>query len=165
MLDGTIPKIADIASIKGISTILALPMLCVAYFLQTGDSITLGEFVWPNPDEMLSTQITLVQLIIVFVLRSIWVSFIGVIIYGGLTQIYIRVNFPLVQLVSVLMIAFSLFGIFCSPQFPQLKSINPFWFYGFAVWGIFLQAMKEQLDEQRQKIEAELKKKTSYRLG
>jgi ABC-type transport system involved in multi-copper enzyme maturation permease subunit len=153
MFDAVVtPKIADISSIKGISTLLALPMLCVAYFLQTGATITWDDTVWFGLGKDLPVLAELSRLILLFLIKSIWISFWGMIAYGVLTQIYIHITFPFIELASVLMIAVALFGIFCSAQFSQLKLIDPFWFYGFIVWGVFFQSMKEQLDTERQKI-------------
>ncbi|GAA5442613.1 hypothetical protein Misp06_00787 [Microbulbifer sp. NBRC 101763] len=41
-----VPKIADIATLKGINMLLALPMLCVAYMFQTGLEISLDGTIW-----------------------------------------------------------------------------------------------------------------------
>lgn len=153
MLEALTPKITDISSIKGISTLLALPMLCIAYFLQTGSNISFGNFMVLDLDQGLSEHIQLKQLIFIFVLKSIWISSFGLLAYGLLSYIYVNFTYPVIELTSVLMIAFALFGIFCSSQFIQLKLIEPFWFYGFIVWGVFLQAMKEQLDAARIRIE------------
>jgi hypothetical protein len=153
MLDAVAPKIADISSIKGISTLLALPMLCIAYFLQTGATIGWDGTVWFGLGENLPVEAELRRLIAIFILKSIWISAFGLFAYGTVSHIYINVDFPVIQLASMLMIAFSLFGIFCSDKFGQLKLIDPFWFYGLIVWGVFLQTMKEQLDAQRRRIE------------
>lgn len=159
MLDAVTPKITDISSIKGISTLLALPMLCIAYFLQTGATISWDDTVWLGLGENLPVQTELNRLILLFLLKSIWISFFGLITYGLLTQLYINVEFPFIELASVLMIAIALFGIFCSAKFTQLKLIDSFWFYGFIVWGVFLQTMKEQLDAERRKIEAAIEER------
>ena len=156
MLESISPKITDISSIKGVSALLALPMLCVAYFLQTDPSISWDGVVWLGLDSELAPKDQLVRLIIIFVLKSIWVSFFGVVVYGVLTVIHVNINFPVIQLFSVIIIAFSLFGIFCSEQFVQLKLIAPFWFYSLVVWGVFLSSMKEQLDEERKAIDAKI---------
>ena len=152
MLEDIIPKITDISSIKGISTLLALPMLCIAYFLQTGATISWDGSVWFGLGDNLSLSTELYRLILIFLIKSIWVSFWGTVIYGALTYIDVYVDFPLIELTSVLMISFSLLGIFCSAKFEQLKLIDSFWFYGFVVWGVFLQTMKEQLEAERQKF-------------
>jgi hypothetical protein len=153
MLDAITPKITDISSIKGISALLALPMLCIAYFLQTGAMVSWDDSVWFGLGENLPPETELHRLILLFLLKSVWISFLGLIAYGLLTQLYINVAFPLIELSSVLMIAVALFGIFCSARFTQLKLIDPFWFYSLIVWGVFLQTMKEQLDAERRKIE------------
>ena len=146
MIDA-IPKITDISSIKGISTLIALPMLCVAYLLQTGANIGWDGNMWFGVTADLPQNIQLNRLIIIFICKSLWVSFFAVIAYGLVAFAHTEVNFPFLQMTSAILIAFALFGIFASETFPQIKSINSFWFYSFIVWGVFLQTMREQLDE------------------
>ncbi|WP_143219484.1 hypothetical protein [Achromobacter xylosoxidans] len=153
MVEVVAPKIADISSIKGVSALLALPMLCVAYFLQTGAAISWDDSIWFGLGEGLPPEVELRRLIVIFVLKSVWASFFGVVGYAVLTMVHIQVDFPVIQLTSVVLIAFALFGIFCSELFDQLKLIAPFWFYGLVVWGVFLSSMKEQLNAERRKIE------------
>ncbi len=153
MLETVVPKITDVSSIKGISALLALPMLCVAYFIQTGVTIAWDDSVWFDLGNGLPPEQELRRLITIFVLKSIWVSFFGVIGYAVLAHVQVRVNFSVLQLTSVLFIAFALLGIFCSEVFTQLKLITAFWFYALIIWGVFLSSMKEQLDEERRRNE------------
>lgn len=153
MLEAVVPKITDVSSIKGISALLALPMLCVAYFLQAGSAIEWNGSIWFDLGENLPANAELRRLILIFVLKSIWISFFGAIGYGLLTHLQINVNFPVLPLVSTVMIGLALFGIFCSDQFIQLKLIQPFWFYALIVWGVFLSSMKEQIDAEHRKVE------------
>ncbi|WP_448135704.1 hypothetical protein [Stenotrophomonas rhizophila] len=153
MLEAVTPKITDAASIKGISTLLALPMLCVAYFLQSGPTIEWDGLVLFGLGDNPLSEIQLRRLIAIFVLKSIWIVFFGMVVYGVLSYIHIHVNFPVIQLASVLLVAVAIFGIFCSEKFPQLKLVDPFWFYGLMVWGLFLSSMKEQFDGERRKID------------
>lgn len=154
MIEAVAPKITDISSIKGISALLALPMLCIAYFLQSGASITWDGSVWLSLGVGLPTQTQLYRLILIFLLKSMWISFFGALIYGVISYVYINVDFPVIQLSSAMMIAFALFGMFCSKQFTQLNLIDQFWFCSLIVWGVFLQTMKEQLDVEREKLVA-----------
>lgn len=160
MLDAVTPKITDISNIKGISTLLALPMLCIAYFLQTGATISWDNSIWFGLGENLSPQTELNRLILIFIFKSTWISLWGLLAYGLLTQLYLHIKLPFIELTAVLMIAIALFGLFCSAKFTQLQLIDPFWFYGLIVWGIFLQAMKEQLDVERRRLESEIKVET-----
>jgi hypothetical protein len=146
MLEAVMPKIIDIQTLKGVSALLALPMLCVAYFLQTGPQICLGESHCFGLNANLTVVQELGRLILIFVLKSIAASFVGFVAYVLVAAAHLHIRFPLVQLTSIVMIAFSILGIFSSGKFPQLKLIDPFWFYGLLVWGLFLQSMKDQLD-------------------
>ena len=141
-----IPKITDISSIKGISSLLALPLLYVAYILQTGANIGWDGNIWFGVNTELPTTIQLNRLILFFVLKSLWVSFFAAIVYGLVAFAHHNVNFPFLQITSIILIGFALFGIFGAETFPQIKVFNTFWFYSFIVWGVFLQTMREQLD-------------------
>ena len=163
MLEAVTPKITDISSIKGISALLALPMLCIAYVLQSGAVISWDDVVWFDLGEELPEQNQLYRLAAIFVIKSIWVSFFGLLLYGAITYVHINIRFPVVQLVSTLMLAFALFGIICSSKFVQLKLLDPFWFYSLIVWGLFLQTMKDQLDAEKQKLEASFRERARAR--
>lgn len=141
-----IPKITDIASIKGLSSLLALPLLCVAYILQTGANISWDGNIWFGAAADLPENIQLNRLILIFVLKSLWVSLFAVMAYGFVAYAHSQVNFPFLQVTSIVLIGFALFGIFAAETFPQIKAINSFWFYSFVVWGVFLQTIAEQLD-------------------
>lgn len=141
-----VPKITDISNIKGVSTLLALPLICVAYIFQTGASIGWDGSVWFGISEAQSESVQLARLILIFVLKSLWVSFWSVGAFYFAVLIHQEYDYPLLQIISVILLAFALFGLFGSEQYPQLKSVSPFWFYSFIVWGVFLQTMVEQLN-------------------
>lgn len=164
MLEAVVPKITDVASIKGISALLALPMLCVAYFVQTGATISWDDSILVGIGNGFPPEQELRRLITIFVLKSILVSFFGVIGYAALAKLQVHVSFPVLQLTSVLLIALALLGIFFSDLFTQLKLISAFWFYALIVWGIFFSSMKEQLDEERRRFEEEVKSRRKSKL-
>ena len=145
-MDVAIPKITDISSVKGISTLLALPLICVAYILQTGASIGWEGSAWLDVSTSDSEQIQLNRLILIFILKSLWISFFALIAYSIITYVHISTDFPFLQITAIILIAFALFGMFAGEEFIQLKTVNNFWFYSFIVWGVFLQTIKEQLD-------------------
>lgn len=142
-----VPKIADIATLKGISMLLALPMLCVAYTFQTGLEIGWDGSVWLalNPDDGQALQTF--KLFFIFVCKSLWVSFFAALAYGAVSFLHYVWSFPFLYVTSVVLIAVALFGIFGAQKFEPLQEVEKFWFYSFIVWGVFLQAMREQLDE------------------
>lgn len=144
-----IPKITDISSIKGISSLLALPLLCVAYILQTGANISWDGDVWFEVGSGLPADVQLNRLILIFVLKSLWISFIASMAYGLVAYAYLSVDFPFLQVISIVLIGLALFGLFAAEAFPPIKIVNAFWFYAFVVWGVFLQTMREQLDRHR----------------
>lgn len=133
------PKIADISSIKGISKLLSLPMVCVAYILQTGTTIDIGDWQVISVSPDLPDQIQLNRLVLIFILKSIFISVITLVGYQLLTFIHIETQKPILEVISMLCIAFALLGIFGLEHFPQIGLINPFWFYSFIVWGVYIQ--------------------------
>jgi magnesium-transporting ATPase (P-type) len=142
-----VPKIADIATLKGISMLLALPMLCVAYTFQTGLEISLDGSVWlaiePDDNENLQNF----KLFFIFVCKSLWISFFAAMAYGLVSYFHYGWKFPFLYVASVVLIAIALLGIFGQEKIDQLKEIEKFWFYSFIVWGVFLQTMREELDK------------------
>jgi hypothetical protein len=66
--------------------------------------------------------------------------------YGLLGWINYVSNFPLLLLLSVLLLALGAFGIFGREEFPILNNLSPFWFYCAIVWALFFQGMYEQLE-------------------
>lgn len=104
-----------------------------------------GNIWWSIPaDSAESTQ--LIMLISIFIVKSLWVSFFAVAGYSVVSYAHTQIKFPFLQIVSVVLIALALFGLYATEKFPQIKAINSFWFYSFIVWGVFLQTMIEQLD-------------------
>lgn len=133
------PKVADISSIKGISKLLSLPMVCVAYMLQTGAVICFDDWMILSVSPNLPEQIQLNRLILIFSLKSIFISTVTILAYNVLKFIHIESGQPVLHVISMLCIAFALLGIFGLEHFPQISIINPFWFYSFIVWGIYIQ--------------------------
>ena len=142
-----VPKVADISNIKGISGLLALPLLCVAYILQTNASIGWDGNIWFTINTDLPADIQLRRLILIFVLKSLWVSGIAAFLLKLISVLHLNIDFPFLLIISIILLAIALFGIFGSEMFPQLKQINHFWFYCFIAWGVFLQSFQEKLDK------------------
>ncbi len=142
-----IPKIADIATLKGISMLLALPMLCVAYTFQTGLEIAWDGSVWLSIEADDNDRLQNSKLFFIFICKSIWVSFFAAMAYGLISYLHFEWDFPFLFIASVILISIALLGIFGQEKVEQLKNIEKFWFYAFIVWGVFLQTMKEELDK------------------
>lgn len=143
-----IPKITDISSIKGISSLLALPLVCVAYILQTGANISWDGNIWFGVPTDLPESIQVNRLFLIFALKSLWISLIAATAYGVVALAHKSIDFPFIAVTSNVLMGFALFGLFAADTFPQIKAVNSFWFYAFIVWGVFLQSMREQLDKE-----------------
>lgn len=142
-----VPKIADIATLKGLSMLLALPMLCVAYTFQTGLEISWDSSIWLSIDADDNQRLKIFKLFFIFVCKSIWISFFAGLLYGLISQLHLEVKFPFLYITSVVLIAIALFGMFGAEEIVVLKSIDRFWFYSCIVWGVFLETRREELDK------------------
>lgn len=142
-----VPKIADIATLKGISMLLALPMLCVAYTFQTGLEINIDGSIWFALETDDGEKLKIFKIITIFILKSLWISFFAGIFYKFVIWLHSRLDFPLLYIVSMLLIALALLGIFGEDKIPETKNINMFWYYSLIVWGIFLTTLREKLDK------------------
>lgn len=140
------PKIADISSIKGISKLLSLPMVCVAYMLQSGAVISFDDIILFSIPSDISEFAQLNRLIVIFILKSLFISTVVLVLYEVLKEIHVKTNKPVLHVISMLFIAFAILGIFGLEHFPQISAINPFWFYSFIVWGIYIQTTVDKFD-------------------
>jgi hypothetical protein len=148
-----VPKITDVNSLKTVSTLLTLPMLCVAYFLQSGAQIGWDGNTWFNIPVDLPSSIQVHRLLLIFFLKSVWISFLGMFAYGALGAIHIYVKQPILPMLAVVMLAFGILGIFARDAFPLLNLIGPFWFYASIVWALFLNSMTAQMDESAKSLQ------------
>lgn len=142
-----IPKLTDVSGLKAASTLLALPMLCVAYVLQDGAQVGFDGHVWLSIPSDLDQTFQLRRLLFIFVLKALWVAFWGMIGYGVLAWAHFTSNFPLLQTASVVLLSVGIFGIFGQKTYPQLDAMSNYWFYCSIVWALFLGSMAEQIDK------------------
>jgi len=141
-----VPKIADISTLKGISMLLALPMLCVAYTFQTGLEINVDGSIWLGLEADDGEKFKVFKIFMIFILKSLWISFFAGIFYTAITFVHFYFEFPFLYIVSVILIAIALLGIFGTDKIPEIKNIDKFWYYSLIVWGVFLQTLREKLD-------------------
>ena len=138
-----VPKIADIATLKGLSMLLALPMVCVAYTFQTGLVIGFEDSVLMSFQD--GDKIT--KLFFIFICKSIWVSFFAIFFYGLARYLQIEIEFQFLYVISVMLVAIAIIGIFGKAKIPELQRIDSFWFYACIVWGVFLQTTVDEINE------------------
>lgn len=141
-----VPKVTDVNSLKSVSAILALPMLCVAYFLQSGPQISWDSSIWFNIPTDIPESSQLTRLLLIFFLKSLWASFFGAMAYGAFGLLHVGVKFPVLPVISVLLLAFGILGVFGKSEFSVLALVAPFWYYACIVWALFLHSMCDQLD-------------------
>lgn len=142
------PKITDAKSLKDLSKILALPMVMVAYVFQTGAVIGWGVNVWLDIPLDLAPEIQLHRLFLIFILKAVWSGVTAACMYTFLAVTHVQLNEWLLPIIAVILFALALFGLLGSAQFPQLRTIDRFWFYTAMVWGFYLVAMTDQIHNQ-----------------
>lgn len=144
-----IPKITDMKNLQDLSKVLAIPMLMVAYILQDGPQIGWEGKVWFDLGSDLPQAVQLARLVIIFVVKGVWVSFIAFIGYSFVAVVHVESDFfrniGLLAIVANLLFGFAILGLFGTSKVPPLSAINPFWWYALIVWGFFFLTMNAEL--------------------
>ncbi len=142
-----IPKFSDVKHLSDLAKVFALPMLAVAYMIQTGFTIGWeGSFSFEIHDELTDEQ-ALARLGLIVVGKSLWIAFWGACLYALIAFVHIFINNVCVPLFATIFFVFALLGLF-GVELPSIvPDINKFWSYCFLVWGFFLLNIKDQLDE------------------
>ncbi|GAA3720421.1 hypothetical protein GCM10022421_30890 [Oceanisphaera sediminis] len=141
-----VPKITDIKNLQDLGKVFSLPMLAVAYILQTGVNISWDGSVWFGIPSELEEYAKFNRFVLIVILKTIWISGIGATFYAMLAGLHIYSRELLLPIAAIIMFVFGLLGLFSFEEAEQMKSVNNFWFYACFVWGFFLLSMKEQID-------------------
>jgi hypothetical protein len=142
-----VPKIADVKHLSDLAKVFALPMLAVAYILQTGFILEFdGYFSFGINNELTETQ-AFARFVLIIICKSIWISFFGLLIYSAIALVHIMGNEIVVPLCASIFFVFALIGLFDIQLPKEIPTISKFWSYCFFVWGFFLLNVKEQLDQ------------------
>lgn len=145
-----IPKITDMKNLQDLSKVLAIPMLMVAYILQDGPQIAWEGSVWFDLGRDLPEATQLARLVLIFIVKGVWVSFLAFLGYSIVAVLHIEIDFlrgiGFLGIVANLLFGFAILGLFGVSAIPQLGAINPFWWYASIVWGFFLLSMNAQFN-------------------
>ena len=142
-----VPKFSDVKHLSDLAKIFALPMLAVAYMIQTGFTIGWdGYFSFEIHGELTGSQ-ALARLGLIVVGKSLWIAFWGACLYALIAMVHIFIGGGIVPLCATIFFVFALLGLF-EVELPNIvPDISKFWSYCFLVWGFFLLNIKDQLDE------------------
>lgn len=128
-------KISDVKSLKELAQALTLPLIAVAYFLQTGPQIGWKDLgYWSIPDGIpIANQLLFYFLF--FTLKSIWICS-GVTIVDSLFILldseYARIG---LLVGNIVFLGTGILGLVASDSHPLLQHVNKFWFFACIVWG------------------------------
>lgn len=116
-------------------------MVIVAYILQDDSTLSIFGFTFLSLNDNLPPQINFNRLIIIFIGKGLWcaaISYAAIFILKIVSSwALIEKGFPVLRILSHLLFAFGILGIFGGGRFEELKSLNSFWYYASIVWGFF----------------------------
>lgn len=139
------PKITDLKNLQDLSKIFALPMLAVAYIMQTGLVVSFDEFEFIRVNWEGSLGIAWFQTFWVVVLKTLWMALWGAIFNGVIGLLHTNWNELVYPLSGMCFFTLGLLGLFPPKEvLMNFSSVNNFWFYACFVWGFFCIAMDNQ---------------------
>ncbi|MCC4861769.1 hypothetical protein FCV63_00830 [Vibrio lentus] len=140
-----VPKISDIKNLKDLSTVLVLPLLCACYIYQTEFILSLGSFSFSiDPDN--SGFWYYVQIVVIFVGKTVWAAFFSSALYMAVIYAYIYIHQSIIHLIVLLLLTFGFVGVFATDKINTYLSLAPLWYYSCFVVAFFLLSMLEQID-------------------
>ncbi|WP_263833483.1 hypothetical protein [Sulfurospirillum oryzae] len=137
-----ITKVADLKNLQDLSKILVLPMLSVAYIANSSFELSYKDT--KITLETLDLFIPIVGIFIIFICKTLYCSFIALIVNFFLSMIDIFWTKGVVTLVLILsLLSLGFAGIFAYDTMPQLQNINKLWFYASFVTSFYLHSQLE----------------------
>lgn len=139
------PKLTDLKNLQDLAKIFSLPMLAVAYILQTGLVVSFEGSTWLSVSwERNNFHIWFMVLLIV-ILKTLWMAFWGVLVHCLIG--FLHASHPLTYPLSAMcLFTLGLLGLFPPDEIAsRVLLISNFWFYACFVWGFFFVAMERQL--------------------
>ncbi len=144
MNNNIIPKISDIKSLQDLSKVFALPMLSVAYILQTGLAWSWDGKVFFEISNDMPANVQLVRYVVIVIIKSTWISFWGALFYGFIAIVDTYLQDLFLPATAIVLFTFGLLGLFDLNGLSCFKQTNHFWFYACFVWGFFFLDMSDK---------------------
>jgi len=144
-----IPKISEVKNLQDLSKVIVLPLISVSYVLQIGLTLNLGDWMFNIPAQASPAGI-LFWALLIFTLKTIFISVQAVLLYVGLFYAHVwlscyRMNF--LPCVALLFIALGFYGVLTEGVVAPLLVIHHSWFYTTFVVGFFLLQATSQFEE------------------
>lgn len=140
------PKLTDLKNLQDLAKIFALPMLAVAYILQTGLVVSFEESIWFSVNWERNTVYIWCMVLWIVVLKTLWMAFWGALAHGVIGLLHTEFNPLIYPLSAMCLFTLGLLGLFPPEEVAsKVSSISSFWFYACFVWGFFFIAMDRQL--------------------
>lgn len=139
------PKLTDLKNLQDLAKIFALPMLAVAYILQTGLFVSFDGSVWLSVNWERNTFFIWCMVLVIVVLKTLWMAFWGFLVHCliGLLHTFYPLVYPLS---AMCLFTLGLLGLFPPDEIAsRVSSVSNFWFYACFVWGFFFIAMERQI--------------------
>jgi hypothetical protein len=140
------PKLTDLKNLQDLAKIFALPMLAVAYILQTGLVVSVDDSVWFSVNWERNAVFVWTMVLFIVVLKTLWMAFCGMIAHGVIGLLHTEFSQLVYPLSAMCLFTLGLLGLFPPREIVErVSSVSNFWFYACFVWGFFFIAMDRQL--------------------
>lgn len=140
------PKLTDLKNLQDLAKIFALPMLAVAYILQTGLVVSVEDWFRLEVDWERNTVFVWTMVMFIVVLKTLWMALCGMIAHGIIWVLQTEISELVYPLSAMCLFTLGLLGLFPPEEIVvRVSSVSNFWFYACFVWGFFFIAMDRQL--------------------
>jgi len=138
-----------VRSIKDVAKTLAAPCFGIAYFLQSGGAILHFSWWWPwqSPPIYPPLSVALPVFFNIFALKVIIGSLVFIVLvafaqwlarqFQPRSDTWPSLIIPTMGLsLRAVLFGFTLLGLFFRPYYPEIRSLNAFWYVASLVWGL-----------------------------
>jgi hypothetical protein len=144
-----IPKVSEVKNLQDLSKVIVLPLIAVAYVLQTGLTLSLGGWTFTIPT-LASPAGMVFWAVLIFTLKAVFISVAAVLTYVFLFYAHIWLmlfRFHLLPSVGLLFIAFGFYGVLTDGSADHIAVIHHSWFYTAFAVGFFLLQANTQFED------------------
>jgi hypothetical protein len=139
------PKLTDLKNLQDLAKIFALPMLAVAYILQTGLVVSVEDTIWFSVDWEGNAAAAWLMALFIVVLKTLWSAACGTLVNGAIWVLQTEFNELFYPITAMCLFTIGLLGLFPPQELAtRVMSVSSFWFYACFVWGFYFIAMQKQ---------------------
>lgn len=139
------PKLTDLKNLQDLAKIFALPMLAVAYILQTGLVVSVEGTVLLSVNWEGNLASAWLMALFIVVLKALWSAFCGTLVNGFIWIMQTQFSELVYPLSAMCLFTLGLLGLFPPQELSaRVMSVSTFWFYACFVWGFYFIAMQKQ---------------------